>query len=211
MREIKGFEAKDRGHCSAAFHVAAPITRSTPQSSVGNASLADSAQLDGSHHPAISAGWGTLMSIESLTYADLGGRLGTSPEAARALARRLRLPRTTGNDGKARVTVDLADIQYRPSPTRSPGGHRPDIDALNARIEDLQAELAKLESEKSCIEATAAGHRADFERERERCDTIIAEALKMTKIAMLARATAARLEGELAARQRQPWWKRVVS
>jgi hypothetical protein len=82
---------------------------------------------------------------------------------------------------------------------------------LNARIEDLQAELAKLESEKSCIEATAAGHRADFERERERCDTIIAEALKMTKIAMLARATAARLEGELAARQRQPWWKRVVA
>jgi len=83
------------------------------------------------------------MSIESLTYADLGGRLGTSPEAARALARRLRLPRTTGNDGKARVTVDLADIQYRPSPTRSPGGHRPDIDALNARIEDLRARTVR--------------------------------------------------------------------
>jgi hypothetical protein len=47
----------------------------------------------GGHRLATSAGLGTPMSVESLTYADLGGRLGTSPEAARALARRLRLPR----------------------------------------------------------------------------------------------------------------------
>jgi hypothetical protein len=153
------------------------------------------------------------MSLESLTYTDLGDRLGTSPEAARSLARRLRLPRTTGNDGKARVTVDLTDIQHKPLPARPPGGHRTDNHALNARIEHLQAELARLEVEKNCIETSAAGHRADFERERERCDTIIAEALRMTKVAMSARETAARLEGELAARQRQdrPWWKRVVA
>ena len=31
------------------------------------------------------------MSIESLTYAELGDRMGASPEAARSLARRLRL------------------------------------------------------------------------------------------------------------------------
>jgi hypothetical protein len=153
------------------------------------------------------------MSLESLTYTDLGDRLGTSPEAARSLARRLRLPRTTGNDGKARVTVDLTDIQYRPIPARPPGGHRADIEALDARVENLQAELARLEVEKNCIEANAAGHRADFERERERCDTVIAEALRMTKVAMSARETAAPLEGELAVRQRQdrPWWKRVVA
>jgi hypothetical protein len=48
-------------------------------------------------------------------------RLGSSPEGARSLARRLRSPRTTGNDGKARVTVDLADIQYKPLPARPPG------------------------------------------------------------------------------------------
>jgi hypothetical protein len=102
-------------------------------------------------------------------------------------------------------------IEAKPTPTRPPGGNRPDIDALNSRIENLQAELARLEMEKSCIEAIAAGHRADFERERERCDTIIAEALKITKIAMSARESAARLQGELAARQRQPWWKRVVA
>jgi hypothetical protein len=148
------------------------------------------------------------MSIESLTYADLGGRLGTSPEAARSVARRLRLPRNTGNDGKVRVTVDLAEIQYKPLPPRLPGGDPPDIDALNARIEHLQAELARLEMENSCIEATAARHREDFERERERCDTIVAETLKMTKAAMSARETVARLEGELAARQSRLWWRR---
>jgi hypothetical protein len=55
-------------------------------------------------------------------------------------------------------------------PTRSPGSHRSDIDALK-RMEQLQA----LEVENSCIQATAASHRADFEREREQCENIIAE------------------------------------
>jgi hypothetical protein len=35
---------------------------------------------------------------ESLTYAQLGERLGVSAQAARALARRLRLPRQKAND-----------------------------------------------------------------------------------------------------------------
>jgi hypothetical protein len=51
------------------------------------------------------------MSVESLTYADLAGRLGTSREAARSLVRRLKLPRQTGNDGTARVNVDLAGLE----------------------------------------------------------------------------------------------------
>jgi hypothetical protein len=41
------------------------------------------------------------MPIEMLTYAALGERLNCSPEAARALAKRLRLPRQRANDGKA--------------------------------------------------------------------------------------------------------------
>ena len=56
------------------------------------------------------------MTIESLTYSELGERLGSSPGAARSLARRLRLVRRPGNDGKVRVFVDLAKIQYRPTP-----------------------------------------------------------------------------------------------
>ena len=150
------------------------------------------------------------MSIESLTYAELGDRLGASPEAARSLVRRLRLPRRPGNDGKTRVTIDLAEIQYKPLPTRSAGGHRADTDALNARIEQLQAELAKLEVEKRCFEVSAVGHRSDFERERERCNTLMVEALTLAKHAMSAREKAARLEGELKAR-RVGWWRRLVA
>jgi hypothetical protein len=150
------------------------------------------------------------MSVESLTYIDLADRLGTTPEAARSLVRRLRLPRYAGNDGKVRVNVDLSDIQYKRLPTRSPGSHRADIDALNARIEMLQAELARLEVENGCIQASAAGHRADFERERDRSDTIMAEALRLTKVAMAARETTARLQGEIASRQVRGWWKRLA-
>jgi cell division protein FtsB len=102
------------------------------------------------------------MSIESLTYADLAGRLGTSHEAARSLVRRLRLPRQMGDDGTVRVNIDLAEIQYKPLPQRSPGGQRVDFEALKARIEQLQAQVTKLETEKSSIEAIAVGHRAGF-------------------------------------------------
>jgi hypothetical protein len=150
------------------------------------------------------------MGIESLTYIDLADRLGTTQEAARSLVRRLRLPRHTGNDGKARVNVDLSEIQYKRLPARSPGGHRADMDALNARIEMLQAELARLEVENSCMQASAAGHRADFERERDRSDTIMAEALRLTKVAMSARETVARLEGQLATWRSRPWWKKLA-
>ena len=92
------------------------------------------------------------MAIEMLNYADLAARLKVSPEAARALAKRLRLPRSRGNDGKALVSVDLAEINHACQVTgRSTGGLPP-----KAKIETLQAELAKLE-------AAAGGHRTDFE------------------------------------------------
>ena len=139
------------------------------------------------------------MSTESLTYTELGDRLGASPEAARSLARRLRLPRQPGNDGKVRIIVDLAEIQYTPLSARSPGGQQTDIDDLNAQIKQLRTELAKLEVEKQCLAASVAGHRADFERERDRCDTLTAETLNWTKVAMSAREKAARLEGEMSA------------
>ena len=147
------------------------------------------------------------MSIESLTYADLAGRLGTSREAARSLVRRLRLPRQTANDDTVRVNVDLTDIQYKPLPRRSQGGHRADFDALKAQIEQLQAEIVKLETEKASIEATAAGHRADFARERERSDKLMTNAMTLAAVATSARAKAVRLESELTARRFQFWMR----
>ena len=56
------------------------------------------------------------MPVETLTYAALGARLTISPTAARSLAKRLRLPRSLSDDGKALVSVDLAEIRHTPRP-----------------------------------------------------------------------------------------------
>jgi len=127
------------------------------------------------------------MPAETLTYAALGARLTISPKAARSLAKRLRLPRLLSDDGKALVSVDLAEIRHTPRP---PGRREAGNVALAAKIMALQAEIARLE-------ATAAGHRADFERERERADRMMVELRQATAETMAAKEAAARLEGFL--------------
>ena len=144
------------------------------------------------------------MPIEMLSYSQLGERLGCSPEAARALVKRLRLPRQKANDGKVLVSVDLSEINHKPMPARTPAGHHPITAALKARIEVLEAELAKLET-------LAAGHRADFERERERFDGLMTELLRATLDVQGAKESAARLQGELAALRSRSWWHRMRS
>ena len=130
------------------------------------------------------------MSLETLTYALLGARLKISPEAARSLAKRLRLPRSLSLDGKAVVSVDFAGIRHTPRP---PGTrHTGNITLLTSKIEALQAEIARLE-------AREAAQRADFERERERADRLMVELLQATAETMAAKEATARLEGELAA------------
>jgi hypothetical protein len=141
------------------------------------------------------------VTAERLTYADLAARLGISPEAARSLVKRLRLPRSRANDGRTLVAIDLAEIAHKPMPARSPAGDQP-VTALKARIAELQDALAK-------VEATASGHRADFERERDGADRLVTELLKATADLMSAREVTARLEGELAALRPKPttWWR----
>jgi hypothetical protein len=129
------------------------------------------------------------MATETLTYAALGARLTISPKAARSLAKRLRLPCSLSDDGRALVSVDLAEIRHRP---RLPGRREACNDAASARIAALQAEVARLE-------ATAAGHRADFERERERADRLMVELSQANADTMAAREAMARLEGFLRA------------
>jgi hypothetical protein len=127
------------------------------------------------------------MPVETLTYAALGARLTISPKAARSFAKRLRLPRSLSDDGKALVSVDLAEIRHTPRP---PGRREAGNVALAATIVALQAEIARLE-------ATASGHRADFERERERADRLMVELLQATAETMAAKEATARLEGFL--------------
>src|SRR6266480_690892 len=128
------------------------------------------------------------MSVETLTYAALGAHLKISPVAARSLAKRLRLPRSLSDDGKALVNVNLAEIRHTPRP---PGGRQAgNVALLAAKIEALKAEIARLE-------ARAADHRADFERER--ADRLTVELLQATAETMAAKKVTARLEGEVAA------------
>ena len=137
------------------------------------------------------------MPIEMLTYAALADRLKISSEAARAIAKRHRLPRSRANDGKTLISVDLSDIQHKALPVRSPGGHQAVITSLKAKIEALEAEVVRLE-------ATAAGHRADFERERDRAEQLVTEMLKATAETIAAKEATAWLEGELAALRSRP-------
>lgn len=169
------------------------------------------------------------MAVEMLSYTQLGQRLSCSPEAARALVKRLRLPRQKANDGKVLVSIDLTEISHRPMSARSPAGHHPVTAALKERVEELEAALAK-------VEAAAAGHRADFEYERQRAQQLMSELLRTIEEAMSAREETARVEGELAMlrqetsdvrtdrdgwrmqverltpneRERRSWWKRLA-
>ena len=127
------------------------------------------------------------MPTETLTYAELGARLTISTKAARSLAERLRLPRWLSDEGKALVSVDLAEIRHTPRP---PGHREAGNVGLTAKIVALQAEIARLE-------ATAATHRADFERERERAERLMVELLQATAETMAAKEATARLEGLL--------------
>lgn len=102
------------------------------------------------------------MPIEAQTYVALGARPKISPEA-RSVAKRLKLPRSLSDNGKALLSVDLAEVRYAPCPR---GGRRAgDIVLFVENIEALQTEIVQLE-------ARAAGYGADFERERAECLTV---------------------------------------
>src|ERR671926_511658 len=111
------------------------------------------------------------MAEQWLSYAELGERLGVSADAARCRASRLRLRRQIGNDGKARVAVDLDEIELNPpkTPTRSSGGHpvmiAPDDHLDEGWLPDLKELLAN-------AEATAERERAERLQERERADRL---------------------------------------
>jgi hypothetical protein len=112
----------------------------------------------------------SIMPVEQLTYAQIAERLGVTSEAARAIAKRNRLPRSRANDGKTLVAIDLEEIQHKPLPARSPRGDQSVIDV----VATLKARVAELEAELAAEQQRSAGHRADFEHERERADCMVA-------------------------------------
>jgi hypothetical protein len=125
------------------------------------------------------------MTTLRLTYEELGARVGRSPEGARMLARRRRWRVEKGNDGKARVLVDEADLVVRPT-GRPPGPDLAEIvqlSGLQATVLALTERAAKAEGENAALHQLIDEFRAALEREQARGD---------------------RLEEAL----RRPWWWR---
>ena len=134
------------------------------------------------------------MAKDELTYseavraaaAEAAAALGTKPEAVRPRA--IGVGRQPGNDGNARVLLDVDAQKDKAGPRKRPD-HARTITTLEACIADLRYLLAKAEE-----------RAAD---ERSRCDRLIAETLT-------ANARVARLEGELTTLRSRPapWWQR---
>ena len=138
--------------------------------------------------------------LEQLTYVQIGARLNVSPEGARAIVKRNRLPRSHDKNGKTLVAVDLDKLQQEPLPVRSPR-RLPASDAvatLKARIEQLEAELAA-EQQRS------AGHLARYEHEHERADLL---ARGHEKLEIQLKNLRLHLQaGRDSRRTRRDWWR----
>jgi len=100
---------------------------------------------------------GLIMPAEQLTFAEIAERLSVSPEAARSIVKRHRLPRSRRTDGKALAAIDLKEIR-----------------SVTDVVTTLKARVAELETELAQAEERSAAHRVDFERERERADQLVA-------------------------------------
>ena len=167
------------------------------------------------------------MASEWLTYAEFGERIGVTPEAARQRAMRLKLRRQVGNDGKARVAVDLEEISLnppktpvdRPSDTRtndSPTGveqgadahldlpsQTPEHPAEERLYEALREQIGFIQEQLAKAEALAEQRRLEAERERDRASELVADLRKLAeRMAEAERASAeagrARAEAEQA-------------
>jgi hypothetical protein len=120
------------------------------------------------------------MAVEWLTYAEFGERIGVTRDAARCRAGRLRLRRQIGNDGKARIAVDLDEIELNPPKAlaRSSGGDHvmitPDDPPDGDWLPNMRELLAK-------AEATAERERTERLQERERADQLAGEVADLAR------------------------------
>jgi hypothetical protein len=144
-----------------------------------------------------------------VSYAELAERLGISPEAARQKAIRARWQRQRGEDGKARILVDVeeAAAAHRPRPVE-----RPDEQGTNAAlIAALEQHVATLKEELAKAQTLAAERDLDAYRERERIADLTTQLLTFAGEAMAARAL--RRQGEMLradamAAPSRHWWQR---
>src|SRR6516225_10201886 len=109
------------------------------------------------------------MPTEQLSYAQMAERLSVSTEAARALVKRHRLPRSRSNDGKTLVAVDLGELHHRPLPGRSSRGYQ----AVTDVVATLKARITTGGAVPAPAKRRPVGPGADFERGRERAARMV--------------------------------------
>jgi len=143
-----------------------------------------------------------------VSYAELAEHLGISPEAARQKSIRARWERKLGDDGKARVLVDLeeAAAAHRPRPVE-----RGDEQATAAVIAALEHHVATLKEELAKAQTLAAERDLDAYRERERIADLTTQLLTFAGEAMAARALRHQAAARPATRdpaESEHWWRR---
>jgi len=141
-----------------------------------------------------------------LTYRELAQALGISAEAARQKAIRARWQRQRGNDGKARMLVDLEAEKAAHTPRRRPDEHpdeRRTFEALEAHITTLKEAVAK-------AEALGEQHRQEAEMASKRGDHLVTELVEMSMRMAEQTAVADRVRAEFDAYRARPWWRRLT-
>ena len=141
-----------------------------------------------------------------LTYRELAQALAISAEAARQKAIRARWQRQRGNDGKARILVDLeaekAVHTPRRRPDEHPGEHRT-FEALEAHITTLKEAAAK-------AEALGEQHRQAAEMASKRVDHLVTGLVEMSMRMAEQTAVADRVRAEFDAYRARRWWRRLA-
>ena len=131
------------------------------------------------------------MSVRNLTYAELAEIWGVSKDAARKKVEGLRLPRTRGNDGRARVMIDLEEVTHTPKPSKpetgvgdlveTGGSPTPEVVVLQARIADLQSDLSRERADRERDRDNLERERAERLQERDRADGLTGELSAMAR------------------------------
>ena len=137
------------------------------------------------------------MALAWWTYAEIGERLGISPEAARQRAMRHEWTRRTGNSGKAECHLDLDELvasqppapplkpqaddpsDDRPTPDRDPVVHPADTSAVDALVASLREMVDRADAQAERERERAADERVRADRERDRADALVAEVVKL--------------------------------
>jgi hypothetical protein len=174
------------------------------------------------------------MTTLRLTYEELAERTQRSPEGARMLARRRRWRIEHGNDGKARVIVEEADLVVRSPghtgerpaeqpPGRSQNNHaerplgQPDEDGFAAQLAEALASAEHWRSAAEQARADAIRANADREAVRAMAKSDVEAAARIAE----AEISAARMEviaknelivelKAMLAEARRPWWRRLI-